>query len=72
MQVAFLGEQGMDSGGVTREWFSALSSAISRGSPELFCPAGRGVQTHTHTHTCTRARSSALQVGCCQQTKRHG
>jgi len=40
VQVAFLGEQGMDSGGVTREWFSALSNAVSHGSPELFCPAG--------------------------------
>jgi hypothetical protein len=30
----------MDSGGVTREWFSTLSNAISRGSPELFCAAG--------------------------------
>ncbi|KAJ9531877.1 hypothetical protein QJQ45_022018 [Haematococcus lacustris] len=40
LKVSFLGEAGMDSGGVTREWFSTLSSAISRGSPELFCPAG--------------------------------
>ena len=39
-QVFFIGEQGMDSGGVTREWFSALSSAIGRGSPELFWTAG--------------------------------
>ncbi len=30
----------MDSGGVTREWFSALSNSISRGSPELFWAAG--------------------------------
>ncbi len=30
----------MDSGGVTREWFSSLSSAASRGSPELFYTAG--------------------------------
>lgn len=40
LKVTFIGEAGMDSGGVTREWFSSLSSAISRGSPELFWPAG--------------------------------
>lgn len=40
LKVTFIGEAGMDSGGVTREWFSTLSSAISRGSPELFYTAG--------------------------------
>ncbi len=46
LKVSFLGEQGMDSGGVTREWFSALSSSISRGSPELFWAAGPQVRGH--------------------------
>ncbi len=36
LKVSFLGEAGMDSGGVTREWFSALSSSISCRSPDLF------------------------------------
>ena len=36
LKVSFMGEAGMDSGGVTREWFCALSSAISRNSPDLF------------------------------------
>ena len=36
LKVTFMGEAGMDSGGVTREWFCALSSAISRNSPDLF------------------------------------
>eukprot|EP00798_Chlamydomonas_sp_ICE-L_P005097 gene5097-34897_t len=40
LKISFLGEAGMDSGGVTREWFSILSSAITRGSPELFWAAG--------------------------------
>ncbi|KAG2432997.1 hypothetical protein HXX76_008725 [Chlamydomonas incerta] len=40
LKLTFIGEAGMDSGGVTREWFSTLSSAISRGSPELFYTAG--------------------------------
>lgn len=40
LKVTFVGEAGMDSGGVTREWFSTLSSAISRGSPDLFWSAG--------------------------------
>ena len=40
LKVTFIGEAGMDSGGVTREWFSTLSSAISRGSPDLFWNAG--------------------------------
>jgi E3 ubiquitin-protein ligase HUWE1 len=32
----------MDSGGVTREWFSTLSTAICRGSPDLFWLGGSG------------------------------
>lgn len=35
LKVTFLGEAGMDSGGVTREWFSSLSSAISRVSASV-------------------------------------
>ncbi len=30
----------MDSGGVTREWFCVLSSAIARNSPDLFWNVG--------------------------------
>lgn len=40
LKVTFVGEAGMDSGGVTREWFSTLSTAITRSSPELFYPTG--------------------------------
>ena len=47
-QISFLGEAGMDSGGVTREWFSVLSSAISRGSPDLFWTAVGGAVGASH------------------------
>lgn len=40
LKVTFNGEAGMDSGGVTREWFSTLSNSIARGSPDLFWTAG--------------------------------
>jgi E3 ubiquitin-protein ligase HUWE1 len=40
LKVTFVGEAGMDSGGVTREWFSSLSSALSRGSLDLFWKVG--------------------------------
>jgi len=40
LKVTFVGEAGMDSGGVTREWFCSLSSAISRNSPDLFWNVG--------------------------------
>ena len=40
LKVTFVSEAGMDSGGVTREWFCALSSAISRNSPDLFWNVG--------------------------------
>jgi hypothetical protein len=40
LKVTFVGEAGMDSGGVTREWFCALSSAVSRHSPDLFWNVG--------------------------------
>lgn len=40
LKVTFIGEAGMDSGGVTREWFSCICSALSRGSLDLFWACG--------------------------------
>ena len=40
LKVAFVGEAGMDSGGVTREWFSCICAALSRGSLDLFWAGG--------------------------------
>jgi hypothetical protein len=40
LKITFAGEAGMDNGGVTREWFSALSTAIARNSPDLFWNVG--------------------------------
>jgi hypothetical protein len=40
LKVTFIGEAGMDSGGVTREWFSCICSALSRGSLDLFWAGG--------------------------------
>lgn len=44
LKVTFVGEAGMDSGGVTREWFSSISSALSRGSLDLFWHVGNQQQ----------------------------
>jgi E3 ubiquitin-protein ligase HUWE1 len=40
LKVTFIGEAGMDSGGVTREWFSCICAALSRGSLDLFWAGG--------------------------------
>lgn len=40
LKVTFVGEAGMDSGGVTREWFSSISSALTRGSLDLLWSVG--------------------------------
>jgi E3 ubiquitin-protein ligase HUWE1 len=42
LKVTFIGEAGMDSGGVTREWFSCICSALARGSLDLFWAGGPG------------------------------
>ncbi|WIA09202.1 hypothetical protein OEZ85_008612 [Tetradesmus obliquus] len=40
LKVTFIGEAGMDSGGVTREWFSSICAALRRGSLDLFWAGG--------------------------------
>lgn len=40
LKVTFTGEAGMDSGGVTREWFSSICAALRRGSLDLFWAGG--------------------------------
>lgn len=40
LKVTFIGEAGMDSGGVTREWFSCICAALRRGSLDLFWTGG--------------------------------
>lgn len=40
LKVTFIGEAGMDSGGVTREWFSSICAALARGSLDLFWAGG--------------------------------
>lgn len=40
LKVTFIGEAGMDSGGVTREWFSSICAALRRGTLDLFWVGG--------------------------------
>lgn len=43
LKIEFQGEEGMDVGGLTREWFLSLSKEIFNANYALFIPTSNGV-----------------------------
>lgn len=57
LKVSFIGEAGMDSGGVSREWFSEIAKAIASNSHGLLYPVG--------APSCIRPRTFVLFSSVC-------
>ena len=43
LRVQFVGEEGMDAGGLTREWFGTLAREMFNPNYALFIPSANGV-----------------------------
>jgi E3 ubiquitin-protein ligase HUWE1 len=53
IRIQFVGEEGLDAGGLTREWYSLLARAMFNANSALFIPSANGVSFQPNSSSLT-------------------